>query len=148
MKSRKKNKLTKRQSGRVASANARADRFHSESFNALHGLRKLITPAYYEDFSNVQDYRRFHFDPYAHPLTTIGTRARADFVPAVVNRGSRRRISGSNLRLSSRVVFNRPDSVIECVRRQRRKEVIHAKGRAGTRVAKPRYTDLSNLHCK
>lgn len=47
-----------------------------------------------------------------------------------------------------RVGFEVPDSVVVCVRRKQRREVIHAKGRAGTRVRKPRRNQYSEIACR
>lgn len=148
MRSRKKNKLTKRKTGRVAAANARAVRFHSENQNALHGLLKLVTPARYKDYSNVQDYRFFNPDPYPVPVTRSGIRAAVGVGPSVSHSSRPRQNSSLFSNLSPRVVFTQPRDTLVCIRRQRRKEVIHARGVAGSRVARPKFNDLSKLHCK
>lgn len=43
--------------------------------------------------------------------------------------------------------FATPKKVALCVRRKRRKEVIHATGKAGKRTRKPRYNHWSKVKC-
>lgn len=46
------------------------------------------------------------------------------------------------------VAFERPEGVVLCEKRQRRKEVLHASGKAGSRVSKPTYGFWSQVSCK
>lgn len=44
--------------------------------------------------------------------------------------------------------FHAPDNVLICVRRKRRKEVLHALGKSGKRgQRKPRWSSHSDVHC-
>ena len=44
--------------------------------------------------------------------------------------------------------FDVPESTMVCVRRHRRKEVLHATGKAGGRVKRPRLNAWSKVSCK
>lgn len=44
--------------------------------------------------------------------------------------------------------FALPKTTVVCVRREVRKQVIHAKGVAGGRVRKPRRNRNSNISCR
>lgn len=46
------------------------------------------------------------------------------------------------------LLFQAPKSVAVCVQRNTRKEVIHAKGKAGKKTAPPRRGPYSNIRCK
>lgn len=46
------------------------------------------------------------------------------------------------------VRFNAPKRVPLCVRREQRKEVLHATGKAGGRVRPPRRNQFSDISCK
>lgn len=46
------------------------------------------------------------------------------------------------------VFYEEPSQVTHCVRRKRRKEVIHARGIAGTRVRRGRRNERSNYTCR
>jgi len=45
------------------------------------------------------------------------------------------------------VAFRAPEAVAVCVRRKMRKEVLHAKGKAGGKVRKPKFNSLSKYRC-
>ena len=50
--------------------------------------------------------------------------------------------------ISHRIGFAIPEKVMRCVRRKQRKEVLHAKGIAGSRVSRRRRRDgWSNVDC-
>lgn len=46
------------------------------------------------------------------------------------------------------LVFRIPKSTAVCVRRSVRKEVIHALGRAGTKVRRPKRNAMSSISCR
>lgn len=50
--------------------------------------------------------------------------------------------------LPSSVRFEAPKAVPICVRRKQRKEVLHALGKAGGRVRKPKQSIYSSVRCK
>lgn len=50
--------------------------------------------------------------------------------------------------LPSSVRFETPKATPICVRRQQRREVLHAKGRAGGKVSKPTMKTYSSVRCK
>lgn len=45
------------------------------------------------------------------------------------------------------IKFEEPNRLLLCIRRKRRKEVIHAIGRAGTKVRPPRRNEYSGVSC-
>lgn len=96
--------------------------------------------------SEIQDERLWHPEaPYDMISRTVrGTPARIEVAP--------RPLQG-RFGIPWRVRWSSGDArAIVCVRRQRRKEVIHARGVAGRKgvrkVAKPKRTWRSNLHCR
>lgn len=44
--------------------------------------------------------------------------------------------------------FREPERTLVCVRRQQRREVMHARGKAGGRVSAPRRREFSDVSCK
>lgn len=47
----------------------------------------------------------------------------------------------------TQLAFAVPKKVAICIRRKERREVLHARGAAGGRVAKPRRNEWSNIKC-
>lgn len=66
------------------------------------------------------------------------------------SRPVRKRMSARNpfKFLSPQIKFKEASRTVICLSRQRRKEVIHARGIAGSRVNKPRLNFNSRIHCK
>lgn len=140
----KKQSLTSRQFRRDAAAVA-----NDWSLPDLTYLTSRSIPTTPERIlSDVQDLRRFDFDDYPHPRTVTGGSVRVG-VP-LATQGRRRSRGHGNLfaLLSPRISIKEPSRALVCLRRQRRKEVIHAKRIAGSRVMRPRYNSLSKLHCR
>lgn len=104
------------------------------------------------DLSHVSDRRRFNFDVAYPTLNVWGSRNRftiPTFVQSQRPTGRERFNARSPFRtLSHRVVISRPDNVLVCIRRNRRREVIHAKGIAGSRVRKPKANAFTKFKCR
>lgn len=96
--------------------------------------------------SEVDDGRTWHPDPFSRPDRTLsGGRARLQAPPIRGRTGSR----SSPAVFSPVVAFQGPSRVLVCVRRARRKEVLHAKGFYGKRrLRKPTRSVLSNISCR
>lgn len=99
-----------------------------------------------EDFLPVEDRRVFHPEgDLAPPRTTRGTTSR--LVVAEPARSLPSKDMFAHLRVPSGVQFEQPDVLI-CVRRQQRKEVLHATNKAGKRGQKsPRRSAFSDIKC-
>lgn len=96
-------------------------------------LRPLSVPV----LPALSDLRRFHPQRLARPLFSLTVGARSIVVPAIPPRG-----------IPARVVVAAPRKVAVCVRRQRRKEVLFAKGVGGSKVRRGRRTSTSDVRCK
>lgn len=93
----------------------------------------------------IEDRRQFH--PGVAPSRTLRQLARVTMKPPAVSK--RRSRKGPALFSGPEVhVFRVPKSTAVCIRRFIRKEVIHAKGIAGSRVKKPRRNSKSSISCK
>lgn len=109
-----------------------------------------LLPFLMDDIPIVQDRRVFHPDSiYSAPLTFYST-------PAKVRVRSKPRVYQHSFKKSLRTLsqsflsegFDDPNKVLVCVRRNSRKEVLHALGKAGRRgQRKPRRNYLSNVKC-
>lgn len=114
----------------------------------LH-VRRTFEPS----LSPVLDRRSFNFGLDYPTLNVWGSRNRF-VIPTSSNYSTRatgrERFHSRNpfRTLSPRVVISRPDTVLVCIRRNRRREVIHARGIAGSRVRKPRANSLTKYHCR
>lgn len=98
--------------------------------------------------NDVQDYRRFDFDNDFPPRDISGYPSR--IVAGDTFSAPRRRPAHRNIfkLLSPTIRFDNPSATVTCIRRQRRKEVIHALGVAGSKTAKPKWTSDSKVSCK
>lgn len=119
----------------------------SLSLANTHSLSPSTPSTYYSD---VQDYRRWNPDPYEVPFTTRGLPSRVVISKTPVrNPGRNRNATAYQFsQLSPRIVFAQPAKTLTCIRRARRKAVIHAYGIAGTRTAKPKFNNRSKLSCR
>lgn len=105
--------------------------------------------------SEVEDRRRFYPGPFPtdwEPAKLItGRPARVVAPPPrkTQQRGARR-LPWANFTegLSSSLQFQHSRQTVVCVKRRVRKEVLHAKGVAGGRVGRPKYTIYSSIHCR
>lgn len=100
-----------------------------------------------QDLRSVSDLRRFSFDAFNPPRLSTGSRAHYVVSSSPVPARSRR-VGSAIAALTSRIGFKVPDRVLICVRRRRRREVIHALGVAGGRVRRPRLNRFSSISCK
>lgn len=100
-----------------------------------------------------EDRRLFHPEQDYRPALNLLGRQHRLVVPAAVKQPplNRRSAALSAVRDSvpHRVSFEAPSSVLVCVRRQRRKEVLHALNKTGSGVSRrrPRRNWLSNVSC-
>lgn len=103
-----------------------------QSFIRLEQLRRQV-------LRDIEDRRRFHFDPVKPARTVKGTLARTRLAKAPQTH-----------RLPYTLNFVAPKRVAICVRRQTRKEVIFAKGRAGggRKRRSPKRNAYSSISCK
>lgn len=108
----------------------------------------------YEPLVQVEDRRLFHFDgPDAHPLESDGRPARL----TVRDPKRPKRHKGAAYRFGPKVysqtkairAFAEPDRVLVCIRRQKRKEVLFAKRKAGRGgMRPPRRNWMSYISCR
>ncbi|AZL83028.1 hypothetical protein [Apis mellifera associated microvirus 54] len=139
---------------RDAVAIARAVPREDNALPEVYLLRNLpyvnyTTSTPYQSKIIIDDNRSYNPDPTRPPLTISGNYSRV-IAPTHRNiRSSRRNISGIKRTFPSyKLRLAYPEKTIVCLRRNRRKEVIHAKGIAGSRVAKPKFNINSQLHCR
>lgn len=97
-----------------------------------------------------EDRRSFHpLGPY-RPAFSLPRSAAVVRVPQAPR--TRKSVDGAKARTHSpqTLVFSAPDRVLICVRRKRRKQVLHAKGVAGSkkRMHKPKRNYWSSISCK
>lgn len=136
--------LTKRSTRRETADFARRS---LSRLNTFSSKPVRLQPFPSEGLHLVQDNRLFNFDPLLNARTVSGAKPRV--IPAPVRGRTKPTTSRNAFKfLSPRIVIEAPDKTIHCIRRQRRKEVIHALGVAGTKVARPKRNALSNVHCK
>lgn len=106
---------------------------------------------YYTSLQLVTDYRRYHPDPF-EPPRTISNNYGYRHVPRSITRRSTRKAwtkpYGNTTFPSHRLVYANPQRVILCIRRNRRRQVIHALGIAGSRVKKPTRNINSSISCR
>lgn len=109
----------------------------------LRALDPLYDPAPPQDLREVEDRRLFHPEARQRPAASFDTpRHRLQVVRPT-------RPSFDPFSVPSRIGFRQPDRVLICVRRQQRKEVLHAlhvAGRSGLR--RPRRGPYSNVSCR
>lgn len=94
---------------------------------------------------SIEDRRRDHPEVSPDPRTWRGKPAQQ--VPARVSKtydGRPAKAWGQYNQLA----FSTPREVLICVRRKQRKEVLHAKGKAGGKVRPPRRGPWSHVHCR
>lgn len=105
----------------------------------LHALpvRRLSVP---DPRLLIEDRRSFHPNRAIRPAGSI---VRADARLMVGREPTPRAPS----RLPHTVQFDVPKRVSLCVRRKRRKEVIHAKGISGSRTKRPKRNQFSDVRC-
>ncbi|QXP44248.1 MAG: hypothetical protein [Arizlama microvirus] len=99
------------------------------------------------------DGRRFHpSKPLHRPLRNLqGHQGHRLLVGNPTSRKSRGKRPSARSMPSAAVPygvrFDQPQQLLLCIRRKRRKEVIHAIGRAGTKVRPPRRNEYSGVSC-
>lgn len=104
--------------------------------------RVAVSPV---DLRVFEDRRLWHPDPLRTPFATWRSASR---VFENVNRKSKQN-SFSKTFSPGVLTFSAPDKVILCVRRKRRKEVLHALNKAGKRGQKrPKRNFWSSISCR
>lgn len=97
----------------------------------------LLRPARARPFQQIEDLRTFHPDG---PL-----RSRRGFITAHHSLSVSRSRSS---RVPAGLRFTNPYQVLTCVRRKIRKQVLFAKGGAGSRkMRRPKYNYMSSVRC-
>lgn len=132
-------KNTARRGNLTPTANLRLPRLLPRSMSVARGL---------------PDRRNYHPDGMMAPLA-VTSRLSSKLVHGV-SRGSTKksnrnvpRYGGFKTFTPSSVAFKAPSRVVLCVKRQQRKEVIHAIGKAGrSGQRKPRRNQWSDVSCK
>lgn len=109
-------------------------------FPSLFRLRPSAIPSRSgRSLLDIEDRRTFHPDRLAPSRTPRQVARLLMIVPK----------AGRSTRLSREVYsFKIPKTTAVCVRREIRKQVIHAKGRAGTKVRRPRRNAFSSISCR
>lgn len=118
--------------------------------NAKRSLPRPLSPprSIYQSPSKalrlIEDRREFHPMGRFRPARSLSTPLHRLEVPnAPVRHTVRKTISAI-----SHIAFKAPEKVLVCVRRQRRKEVLHALQKAGkSGQARPRHSYYSSIKC-
>lgn len=110
----------------------------------LHPLPpRLVSPVAF-DLRPYDDRRLFHPAPFTRPAVSLGRRADTKLsIPS----NPLRSVQRLNAQLSHQIGFDKPRKVLICVRRAIRKEVMHAMGKGGSKVRKPRRNQFSDVRC-
>lgn len=98
----------------------------------------------------IEDRRNYYPDAYTRPAHMLSTpRHRLVLKPNVVKARPSPSVLYRAPTLPVGVAFQTPKRVSICIRRQRRKEVIHALGKSGRGVSrkKPRRSEYSDITC-
>lgn len=99
-----------------------------------------------------EDRRRWHPEPEVlRPAVTVPmSRAGLVVAPTPHRQARPRQAKRYQVKFPSpRIAFKTPDAVVICVRRKRRREVLHALGKAGRRgQRKPRRNEWSDISCR
>lgn len=120
-------------------ANQRLPRTDMIDFN-------MVSPIGRTDLRGVEDRRTFF--PGDRPAASPSRRQHTLIISPNVNRRPSRPLKSGSSYSSSQVVFEDKDTLV-CVRRSRRKEVLHALGKSGrSGQRKPRFNKFSSVSCK
>lgn len=115
------------------------------------GPRDLLADLGRPILSEIEDRRFFNPDIYS-PLRISNVVARVTSLPNVNRKKTSRFITVVPYPARPNKIyslgFKDPSGVILCVRRKIRKEIIHARGIAGSKVRKPRFNEFSRVRCK
>lgn len=109
----------------------------ASEFNEL--LAPSVSTRSVSALSEIED-RRLFSPPVFAPARTLSGVARLFLAPA----RSKPKVASGHVGLS----FSAPRATLVCIRRQRRKEVLHAKGVAGSKVARPKRGHFSSVSCR
>ena len=105
--------------------------------------RVVVSPSRPSLLGLIEDRRTWYPGPaYLRPALSIGPRAARRLVAKSSKNAALRND------ISARIGFDVPKRVVVCVRRKQRKEVLHAKGVAGSRVSRRRRrSNWSDVDC-
>lgn len=149
---RRSRKVTYRQVGRGAIATSRArsarpDTYHTYTRPKALAWSPRLSSARSFPLSQVQDFRRWNPSPDLHRVSRITSGAPASLDVASI---PARRSSKVSYQFPSHVVsFRGPAHVVTCLRRTIRREVMFARGGAGTmKMRNPKRTPESSISCR
>lgn len=132
-------------------------RVNSLNANQRLPLSDPLEQSDFFDLRMVEDRRLYHPESFSAPVRTIfGQPARLTVVERTYSKtGPFSRVSavsrGTRSQTKAALAFSEPRSVVVCVRRQRRREVLHAlqkTGRGAGKQRRPRRTELSKISCR
>lgn len=116
----------------------------------------VVSPSFPTSLRLYEDRRNWHPDPVAparsfsqsrHRLTVVDRTPRQNSKKNFLDRFAHLRSFPSQTKAA--IAFQAPEKVLVCVRRQMRKEVLHARKKAGKRgQRKPRFNAYSRISCK
>lgn len=136
--------MARRRSYRNRLSNRRTARREVFNSNPFANLLPRSPARYY----SINDFRTFHPEGALRPhLRPSGRTARFSRPTVRLSSGASPRRLNRALQ-SHQLYFSAPKSVITCVRRKQRKEVMHALGKAGRRgQRRPRRSERSQIIC-
>lgn len=121
----------------------------------LPDLNSYVTPVPYNRLRLYEDRRYWHPEGLYSPARSFSqSRHRLRHTTQPRPRGARlnKQYNPSRLNfgtLSHRIGFRNPDRVLICVRRQQRREVLHARRKTGRRgQRRPRFNWYSKISCR
>lgn len=123
-------------------------------FLVLDELAKPARRAFYPSETTLPDLRLFEdrrtWKPgYAPPSRLEGRRLDSGVVPLFHITPARKNAPGAVLGVPRAIAFAKPEQVAVCIRRERRREVLHAHGVAGSHGLRGgRRGALSGISCK
>lgn len=123
-------------------------------------FEETFTPRSLSPLTLMEDRRLYSPEPYTRPAASLSQprhRLVIKNVPKSVSRSNARSFKTYNApatgvfarALPDRVAFQTPKRVLICIRRQKRKEVIHALNKSGRGVSRknPRRSEYSDVSC-
>jgi len=115
-----------------------------------HNYRPLVSPIRSLRLQNFEDRRRWHPLGIAAPAKSFSSPRHRLVLTESLGQSSVKKLNRNPFAsLSSKISFKAPGSVLVCVRRRQRREVLHALRKAGkTGQKRPRRSEYSSISCK